>query len=113
MLDWMFIMFFILAIVMLLIAIANEGHDYWNISASFISATLWLILALSQMELEIPWQMMNTSSNAIETGYHTFSSPISPYLVYFFVLMFWICFIYFLAMIWDKWYNYKNWHGGK
>ena len=111
MLSWMFILFFVLAVLMLFVAIYLEDSPFWNIIGTLVSAVLWLILSLSQMQLEIPYTAV-LSDDTIVTGYHNFSSPISPFLTYFFLLMFWICFIYLLAMVWDKWYNYKNWHGG-
>jgi len=111
MLSWMFILFFLLAVLMLVIALYLEDNPFWNITGTLISAVLWLILGLSQMQIEIPYTAIRTN-DTIVTGYHTFTSPISPFITYFFILMFWICFIYLLAMVWDKWYNYKNWHGG-
>ena len=111
MLDWMFILLFIFAFLMLILAISEEDNPFWNIIGSLVSAILWIILGISQMEIEIPYTAIN-SADVIVTGVHTYTSPISPYLTYFFIAMFWISFIYLFAMIWDKWYNYKNWHGG-
>jgi len=111
MLLLMFILFFILAGGMLLLAIYLEDSPFWNIVGTLISAVLWLILGLSQMQLEIPYTTVLSNDTILE-GTHIYSSPISPFLTYFFVLMFWICVIYLIAMVWDKWYNYKNWHGG-
>lgn len=104
----MFFVLFGLAVLFMLMAIKYESNPFWNIVSSLISAVLWLILSLSQMELVFPYQFYNEAGNYTVTGYYTFTDPVSPYLVYFFVLMFWVMFIYLLAMIWDKWYNYRG-----
>ena len=99
------------AILMLLLSIIKENNPFWNITGALLSSVTFLILSLSGMQIEIPYTAIQ-SDNTIVTGTHTYTSPISPYLTYFFLLLFILIFIYFLAMIWDKWYNYKNWHGG-
>lgn len=79
-----------------------EKHPYWNLVAGFMSSVIWLILSLSQMEIEIPYQMFNVTSGNIETGMHTFSSPISPYLVYFFFGVFVVLQIYTWAKVFSE-----------
>ena len=108
----LFIAFFILAILLFLLAIKLENNEFCNIVFPIISCGLWLILAIDGMKLEFPYQFYNSTSEAVELGYNFYTSPVSWYVSYLFILMFWITLIYLLAMIWDKWYNYKNWHGG-
>ena len=108
----LFLAFFILAILFLFLAIKMENTEYWNIMFTLLSMSLWLILSLSVMKIEFPYQFYNATTDAVELGYNYYTSPISYYESYIFGLMFIITLIYFLAMIWDKWYNYKNWHGG-
>jgi len=106
-----YFVFVTLAVLFLLLAIYKENNPFLNIVGSLLSCVTWLILTLSQLEIEIPYTAIR-SNDTIVTGIHSYTSPISPFLVYFFLLMFIVTFLYFLAMIWDKWYNYKNWHGG-
>ena len=90
----MFILLFLLGIILLLFSVELEKHPFWNLAAGFMSSIIWLILSLSQMEIEIPYTMYNASSNAIETGSQVFSSDISPYLVYFFFGLFVVLQVY-------------------
>ena len=108
MLTWMFILFFFLALIMILLSISLENkNSFWNIVGAIVSSVLWLILSLTQMEIEIPYTAIR-SNDTIVTGVHTYTSPISPYLTYFFVLLFWLCFIYLIAMVYDKYINRKE-----
>jgi len=107
----MFILLLVLAVILMLFSVFNEDHPFWNIVSMFVCFPLWWVLGLGQMEIEIPYVAID-SSDVIVTGYYTYTSPISPFLTYFFFGLGVLCFIYMLAMIWDKWYNYKNWHGG-
>jgi len=107
----MFIVLLIFAIVLMIFSVWNEDNPFWNIVSMAISFPLWWILGYSQLELEFPYTAI-TSDDVIVTGIHTYTSPISPFLLYLFWGIGVICFIYLMAMVWDKWYNYKNWHGG-
>ena len=64
-----------------------------------MSILLWFLLAASIQEIEIPYQMYNGTSGNIETGYHVFSSPISPFMVYLFMGFGAIMTIYFVGYI--------------
>ena len=104
MLDWMFIMLLVIAIVLTLLVIFDfkMGYDlgiFWNSAFITLSIILWFTLAASQMEIEIPYQMYNATSGFIETGYHIFRSPISPYISYFFSGMGMIMMVYFVMYI--------------
>ena len=107
----MFILLFIQAWLLLGMAIKYEENPFLNIIGSLGSSVTWLILSLSQMQIELPYIELLSTDN-ITTGVYTYTSDISPYLTYYFVFMFIMTFIYWFAMIWDKWYNYKNWHKG-
>jgi len=107
----MWILLLVFAIILLLFSVLNEDHPFWNIISMMISFPLWWILGYGQLEIEFPYVAI-TTSDTIVSGYEIVTSPISPFLLYFFFGVGVICFIYMWAMIWDKWYNYKNWHGG-
>jgi len=106
-----YLIFVVLAVLFLLLAIYNEDHPFWNIVGAIISSVLWLILTLSQLVIDFPYIALR-SNDTIVTGFYSYTDPLAPFLSYIFLMMFWLTFIYLMAMVWDKWYNYKNWHGG-
>jgi len=97
----MFIMLFILGLILLLFSVEYEKNMFWNLCAGFMSSIIWLMISLSQLEIEIPYTMYNVSSSSIESGSHVFTSPISPYLVYLFLSMFIVMQIYTWVKVWD------------
>lgn len=100
MLDWIFIMILITAILLTLLSIISDGYGtFWDISIIALAILLWFLLAASIQEIEIPWQMYNATSGNIETGYHTFSSPISPFLVYLFIAFAIVNIVYFVGYV--------------
>jgi len=99
MLDWMFIMLLVICVLLTLMIIEFDYGIFWNSTLTMIGIVLWFVLAASIMQIEIPYQIYNSTSGNIETGYHMFTSPISPYLVYFFMLFGIIMMIYFLGYI--------------
>jgi len=103
----MFIMLLLFAILLMIFSIQLENHPFWNVIMAITSVPLWFILGLANMEIEIPYEIYNASSSQIETGSHVFTSPISPFLTYFFVGIGLIMMIYLIAMVFDKWYNWK------
>ncbi len=108
MLDWMFALLFMLGILFIIISLANQSNAFWNIVPLVFAIALFFILALSQMEIEIPYTIFNASSGNIETGYQTFTSPISPFLSYIFVAIAILLMIYLVAMIYDKYMDLKG-----
>jgi len=99
MLDWMFAFLMFLAILFIILSIEYDFGIYWNVIFILTSAMLFYLLAASIMQIEIPWQIFNATSGNVETSYHTFSSPISPYLSYLFMLFGSVIMIYFVAYI--------------
>jgi len=99
MLDWLFIIFMVLAIMLMLIAIMMDFGHFWDTVIIMVDITLWFMLAVSVMEIEIPYQMFNSTSGQIESGYHIFSGKVSPYMTYFFLMMGSIMIIYWVGYI--------------
>lgn len=99
MLDWLFMMLFVVCIILTLLCIEFDLGIFWNTGFITMSIILWYLLAASIMQIEIPYQMYNGTSGNIETGYHTFSSPVSPYIVYLFTAFGSIMMIYFIGYI--------------
>lgn len=107
MLETIFILLLIFAILLIIFSIEYEGNAYWNLVSLVLATPLWFILGLSNMEIERPYEIYNISSSSIETGVHTVTSPISPYLTYFFAGVGVILMIYLIVMIWDKYITWK------
>ena len=108
MLDWLFILLLVFAVIILLIVVTNDFGVFWNTVFIMIDIMVWYLLSASVMVIEIPYEIYNVSSSQIETGYHTFTSPISPYLVYFFMMFAVIMMIYFVGYILGP-AIYKRW----
>jgi len=108
MLETIFILLLIFAILLIIFAIEYEGNSFWNLVSIVLAIPLWFILGLANMEIERPYELYNISSGNIETGIHTVTSPISPYLTYFFMGVGLLLFIYLFAMVYDKYINYKE-----
>ena len=108
MLETIFILLLIFAILLIILAIEYHDNPYWELVFIVLDIPLWFILALSNMQIERPWEMYNVSSNQIETGIHIVSSPVSPYLTYFFMGIGLVMMIYMIVVIWGSFYE-KSW----
>jgi len=107
-LEIIFILLFMMAILFILLAIDNHDNAFWELVFIVMDIPLWFILALSNMEIERPWEMYNVSSSQIETGIHTVTSPISPYLTYLFAGVGLIMMVYMIVVLFGSFYE-KNW----
>ena len=99
MLDWMFIILLIMAIIFMILALEHYKDKFWSVIFTLIDTVIWFILAASVLEIERGWQMYNASSGQIETGIHIISSKVSPELVYFFMMFGAIMMIYGIGYI--------------
>lgn len=104
----MFFMLFIFALIMLIFSVVYERNPFWNLMGAVLSSFTWLILSLSQMQLEFPYQFYNETANLTVTGSHIYTDPLSPYLTYFFFGLFVITQLYVWAMVWDKKVTFKE-----
>ena len=103
----MFVILFVFAVVMLLFGVIYESrNDYWNLIGVAISSFTFLILSLSQLEIQFPYTAIQTN-NTIISGVTTYTDPISPYLVYYFFGLFVLTQLYIWSSIWDI-YNKKG-----
>ena len=96
----LFIIFFILALVFLIMAIVMEytEHKYWTIVFTFLTMSMWIVCALGVIELQIPYQIFNSTAGSehVETGYQTYSEL--PYLSYIFLGIAISCMIYLVTL---------------
>jgi len=100
MIDWMFIMFVLMAIMFMMLAI--QYHDksiFWCTTFTLIDTVIWFLLAASVLEIEMPYALYNVSSNNVETGIQIYTSKVAPEMVYFFMLMGTIMMIYGVGYI--------------
>lgn len=63
MLDWIFIIILVMAIIFLILAYETDSLTFCG-----IDIVLWLTLSRSVYSIEVPYQAYNVSSEQIETG---------------------------------------------
>jgi hypothetical protein len=97
MLDILFIIMNLVAFAFLYLGIEYEDdHVYWNAIMIFISWILFLWLTATSTSIQIPYELFNSTSGAIETGYHIYYTS-DLMLVYFSCFV--VTFMYFLDLI--------------
>ena len=111
MLEIMFYLLLIVAIILIILAIEYRHNDFWELIFICLDIPLWFIIAVSNMELERPWTMYNSTSGNVETGIYTITSPISPYLTYFFMGIGVVVIIYLISVIFGEKGLYRKFRG--
>jgi hypothetical protein len=97
MLDILFIIMNLVAFIFLYAGIEYEDdHVYWNAIMIFISWVLFLWLSATSTAIQIPYEIYNSTSGAIETGYHVYYTG-DLMLVYF--ACFIVTLMYFLDLV--------------
>ena len=99
MIDWLFVMFLMLAILFATVSIFHDSGFFWNIIFILISIILFFILAVGIMSIETPYQMYNATSGNIETGYHTYYLIENIWYSYLFYMFAVIMMIYSVAYV--------------
>lgn len=99
MIDWIFIMLLMLAILLMILTISTDFGVFWDIVFIMSSIIIWFTLAVSVMDLESPYTLYNATSGNIETGYHTTQSSVAPYISYLFILFGAVMMVYFVGYI--------------
>jgi hypothetical protein len=90
MLETLWIILFIIAILLIVIVAELEYNDfpyYWGLMLTLLDTIMWFVLSASVFEIEKPWAMYNVSSSQIETGIHIVTSKVSPEMSYFCLMM--------------------------
>jgi len=85
MLNWLFIILFISALIFMFFAIDKfrEGDMFWAFIFSILDTVLWFFLAANMLEIEASYEIYNATSGQVETGIHTITSKVAPEMVYF------------------------------
>ena len=99
MLDWIFIMLLMIAILFTMMSIITDFGIFWNVIFILVAIIIFIILSAGIHELETPYQMYNATSGNIETGYQTIYKPMNTYLSYLFMLFSIVMIIYFVGYI--------------
>lgn len=107
MLDWLFAIFIMLALITLLWAIRLREEDtYWNILFIAISTALWFIIALfTTGGLETAYVGYNATAGNSTMYYSVYSPEPFIYLAYFFGLMGVLTMIYMIVTIFGYYYE--------
>jgi hypothetical protein len=106
MLDWIFALLILIAILTLILSIMLREEDtYWNLVLIPVSTGLWLILALlTAGGIETPYVAYNATTGASSMLYDVYASEPMVYLSYFFMLMGILCIIYLIVTIFGYYY---------
>ena len=109
MLDWLFIMFLMLAILFLLIAIFIPEdlyeEPYWKTVFVALSAGLWFMLALFNLDIQTAYPCYNSTTGNTTLQYATYINAGSIYLSYFYGLMGCLCMIYIIVLVFGYYYE--------
>ena len=96
MLDWMFAIIIVLAVMLFLIVFLYEKNmsPQWLMGFIILDIVIWWSLAFANFQIEQPYEIYNVSSAQIETGFHYIYSTSSPAVFYIFLAFGIIMFVY-------------------
>lgn len=69
MLDMLLVILVLVSVIMMLLAYLHRDPVF-----ALISSITWVVSGLGSLEIEVPYQMYNVSSQQIETGIQTIES---------------------------------------
>ena len=95
MLIYQYFLFFIIAMIFLLLSVLRD-EPFWNIVGSIFDSILWFTFAISAMPLEIPYQFWN--GTAVVNGTNGFVTETTIYFSYVGMAIGMIMLIYGLVM---------------
>ncbi len=99
MLDWIFIILLMMAILFTILSIVTDWGIFWNVVFIIGAIILFFTLGGGVMDIETPYTMYNSTSGNIEEGFHTTQSSTSPYISYVFNFMAIVMMLYFVGYI--------------
>jgi len=97
MLDVLWMLLFIVAVIIIIIIADLEYHDFplfWSLMLIVLDTILWFLLAASVFEMEIPYAVYNASSNVVEQGVNMYTSKTAPEMSLFCLMMAIIMMVY-------------------
>lgn len=108
MLDWMFVILFITAILFILIAIADFS-SFWSLTSIVMSIVIWFILGLGVLRMETEYTVYNVTSEQIESGIHAYTPVTNVFISYLFMYGFTsILMIYLVIRVYDEYRIFKG-----
>ena len=109
MLDWMFLILFIVAILFIILSIyVDESESFWKITFIVLAAAIFFILALSNLNIETAYPAYNETSGLTEMKYDPYIGETGLYLSYLFGLFGVLCMIYMIVLLFDTYYSRKD-----
>lgn len=108
MLDWMFIILFVLAVLLILIAIADFSA-FWSLTSITMSIVIWFILGLGVLRMETEYTVYNVTSEQIESGLHSYTPVTNVFISYLFSYMFTgVLIIYLIIRAYEEYKIFKG-----
>jgi hypothetical protein len=107
MLDWIFILLIMLAILFMILSIEFYGQDnYWNIILIPLTISLWFIIAiLTTGGIQTPYSVYNSTTGNTTLWYDTYAPAEFIYLSYVFGLLGVLNIIYLIVTIFGYYYE--------
>ena len=108
MLDWLFIMLFILAIIFLIISVTTT-NPFWILSALALASAVFLILGIGIINIETEYVVYNVSSNQVEEGIHSYTSAHNTFISWLFTGIALILLMYLFIRAFETYKEFKGW----
>lgn len=103
----MFMLFILIAVIFILLSIViDEEEAYWKILFTVLAASIFFILALTNLNIETAYTYYNSTTGITEMDYSPYIDESSTYLTYFFGGMGCLCMIYMIILIFGEYYRY-------
>jgi uncharacterized membrane protein HdeD (DUF308 family) len=107
MLDWMFMLFIVIGIIFIIMSLATDEEEaFWKILFIVLAASIFFILALTNLNIETAYPAYNATTGATTMEYSPYIDESSTYLTYFFGLMGCLCMIYMIILMFGEYYRY-------
>jgi hypothetical protein len=97
MIDWMFMLFLIMAFILIILVIQFHEDPFWGGMFTILDIVLWFVLASTVLVIETPSYRFNATSGAMESYLFSYTSIIAPEMVYFFYMMGLIMLVFFVG----------------
>ena len=109
MLDWLFAMLLVMAILFLMLSIfMPEKETYWRIMFCVLSMTVWFLLAFYNLDIETAYPCYNSTTGNTTLVFNTYLDDKAIYLTYVFSMIGLLCIIYLLILIFGEYYEYMD-----
>jgi hypothetical protein len=97
MIDWMFMIFLIMAFMLIILIIQYHDDPFWGGMFTVLDIIVWFLLAATVLEIESPSYIYNSTLGAMEPQLFKYTSTVAPEMVYFFYMMACIMIVFFVG----------------